>query len=86
MLGLLAVLGALASAGASRYSSVSFLKVLSLLLLFLYGATGARLAVTDRENRFFSGLLIGCEIFVAVIAALYLSGIEVLEIRIRWAR
>jgi O-antigen ligase len=78
VLGLLAVLGALASAGASRYSSVSFLKVLSLLLLFLYGATGARLAVTDRENRFFSGLLIGCEILVAVIAALYLSGIEVL--------
>ncbi len=30
----------------------------------------------NRENRFFEGLLIGCEIFVALIAVFYLLGIE----------
>jgi len=71
-----AVLSACVSAAVSRYTSLSFLKVLSLLLLFIYASTGARLAVVDRENRFFSGLLLGCEIFVALIGGFYLLGIE----------
>jgi len=71
-----AVLTALVSAAVSRYPGVALLKVLSLFLLFLYGATGARLAVTGRENRFFNGLLIGCEIFVAANGILYAAGIE----------
>jgi O-antigen ligase len=78
VLALLAVLAALVSAAVSRYTSLSLLKVLSLLLLFVYAGTGARLAVTGRENRFFSGLLIGCEVFVGAIAACYFVGIEVM--------
>lgn len=73
---LFAVLTALVSAAVSRYPSVALLKVLSLFLLFLYAGTGARLAVTGRENRFFRGLLLGCEIFVAVIALLHVAGID----------
>jgi O-Antigen ligase. len=73
-----AVLTALVSAEVSPYTALSLLKVLSLALLFLYSATGARLAVTGRENRFFSGLLLGCEVFVAVIAALYLFEIHIM--------
>ena len=72
------VCAALMSAAVSRYTVVSSLKVLSLLLLFLYAATGARLAVMNRENRFFAGLLIGCEIFVVVIAGSYAMGREVM--------
>ncbi len=75
-LALFAVLSAIVSAAVSRYTSLSFLKVLSLLLLFIYAGTGARLAVVDRENRFFSGLLLGCEIFVALIGGFYFLGIE----------
>jgi O-antigen ligase len=77
-LALFSVLAAMVSAAVSRYTLQSSMKVLSLFLLFLYGATGARLAVSGRENRFFLGLLTGCEIFVAVIAALYLSGKEIM--------
>ncbi len=70
------VLAALVSAAVCRYTGLSLLKVLSLLLLFLYGATGARLAVTGREKQFFNGLLIGCELFVGAIAVLYVLGIQ----------
>lgn len=73
---LFTVLAALVSAAVSRYTGVSLLKVLSLLSLFLYAGTGARLAVLGRENRFFSGLLLGCEMFVGAVAAAYLAGIE----------
>ena len=75
---LFAVLAAMVSAAESRYTMQSSMKVLSLFLLFLYAATGARLAVSGRENRFFAGLLTGCEIFVAVIAMFYLAGKEVM--------
>jgi O-antigen ligase len=71
-----AVLTALVSASASFYQSVALLKVLSLFLLFLYAGTGARLAVTGREDRFFNGLLIGCEVFVGANAAFYAVGLE----------
>jgi len=71
-----AVLTALMSATVSRYPNVALLKVLSLFLLLLYCGTGARIAVAGREDRFFSGLLLGCEVFVGATAALYLLGIE----------
>ncbi len=71
-----AVLATLVSAAVSQFPSVTLLKALSILLLFLYGSTGARLAVTGRENRFFVGLLTGCEVFVGGLAALYAVGIE----------
>ena len=71
-----AVMTALVSAAVSRYPSVVLLKALSFFLLFLYGATGARLAVSGRENRFFNGLLIGCEIFVGANVLFYAAGID----------
>ena len=71
-----AVLTALMSATVSRYPDVALLKVLSLFLLLLYCGTGARIAVAGRESRFFSGLLLGCEVFVGATALLYLLGME----------
>ncbi|HTS04199.1 MAG TPA: O-antigen ligase family protein [Candidatus Eisenbacteria bacterium] len=71
-----AVLAALLSATESRYPDVALLKVLSLFLLFLYAGTGARIAVTDRENVFFARLILGCEAFVGINAAFYALGIE----------
>ncbi|HEX3741619.1 MAG TPA: O-antigen ligase family protein [Terriglobales bacterium] len=78
LLALFAVLSAVVSAAVSRYESTSLFKVLSLFALFVYAGTGARLAVLGRENRFFSELLVGCEVFVGIIAAAYLVGIEVM--------
>ena len=77
-LALFSVLAGMVSAAVSRYTLQSSMKVLSLFLLFLYASTGARIAVSGRENRFFLGLLTACEIFVAVIAACYLSGKEIM--------
>jgi len=74
----LALLAAGMSAAVSRYSTLSFLKVSSLVLLFIYGATGSRLAVQGRESRFFTGLLTGCQILVGIVAAFYFSGVEML--------
>ena len=58
------VLAALISAMASAYPEQAILKTLSLVLLFLYGAAGARLAVMGREAQFFNGVLLGCELLV----------------------
>lgn len=71
-----AVLAALVSATVSRYPSFALLKVLSLLLLFVYCGTGARLAVLGREDHFFTGLLTGCEVLIGTIAALQFFGAE----------
>ena len=73
---LFAALAALVSAAVSRYPSFALLKAFSLLMLFVYCATGARLAVAGRENRFFTGLLTGCELMVGGIAACHFVGIE----------
>jgi O-antigen ligase len=78
VLALFAIMAAVVSAAVSRYTFVSLLKVLSLFLLFVYAGTGARLAVIGRENRFFAGLLTGCEIFVGAIAAAHFVGMEVM--------
>jgi len=73
-----AILAAMVSAAVSRYPGFALLKAVSLLLLFLYAATGARLAVTGRETRFFRGLLTGCEVFVGALAVFYFLGMEVM--------
>jgi len=78
LVALFAVLAALVSAVVSRYSVVSSLKVLSLFLLFVYAATGARVAVSRRESRFFTGTLAGVEILVVVLAASTVMGIEIM--------
>ncbi len=65
------VLAAFASAGVSSLPVVSSLKALSLLLLFLYGSTGARLALAGREEKFFRRLLLFLGILVYLSAAAY---------------
>ena len=65
------VVAALVSAAVSAYSGTAFLKAMSLLLLFLYGSSGARLAVMGREGNFFSRLLTGCEVLVYITAIAY---------------
>jgi len=71
LVALFCVAAALVSAAVSAYPSLAFLKALSLLLLFLYGSTGARLAVMGREANFFSKLLLGCELLVYATAISY---------------
>ena len=70
---LFAILAATVSAAVSRYPTSALLKASSLFLLFLYAASGARLAVVGRETRFVAGLVVGCEILVTVLAVLYLA-------------
>jgi O-antigen ligase len=55
---------AFVSATVSPYVQMASYKALSLCLLFLYCSAGARLTVVDREERFFRGLILGCEFAV----------------------
>jgi O-antigen ligase len=68
---LFCAVAAATSALVSPYPKHALLKALSLLLLFAYGSFGSRLAVQGREDRFFSGLLIGCEILIYFAAVQY---------------
>ena len=65
------VCSALVSASVSPLVRTASLKALSLLLLFLYCASGARLAIAGRENRFFNSLLWGTEMAVYLTAFCY---------------
>ncbi len=65
------VVTALASAVVSAYPRVAVLKALSLLLLFLYGATGARLAALGYEGDFLATFIAGCECVVYLTAIAY---------------
>ena len=76
LVALFTILTGLISAAVSQYPDVALLKMLSILLLFVYAATGARIAAIGRESNFFNGLLIGCEIFVGANAVLYALGVE----------
>jgi O-antigen ligase len=69
LVALSAGLVAMISAYQSMHSTVAMLKAISLLILFVYAASGARLAIIGRERRFFSGLLIACE-FLAYASAI----------------
>jgi O-antigen ligase len=73
-----AALAAVVSALVSRYPTFALLKAASIFLLFVYAGTGARIAVRGREQRFFSGLLTGCEFFVGGLALLYFFGDQVM--------
>ena len=64
----LCVLTAVVSSIVSKRMQISLLKSSSLFLLFLYASCGIRVALADREARFFRGLLIACEVIS------YLSG------------
>ena len=74
----LCVIAALGSAMMSNLPMVALLKVASLVLLFLYCSTGARLAVMGREARFMRGLLVACEFFVFISAMITFAGLSVL--------
>jgi O-antigen ligase len=66
------VLSAVVSASVSAYPQEALLKSLSLFLLFLYGATGARLAVPWFEpQKFFRKLLLACEAITYLTAVAY---------------
>jgi len=73
LVALYCVLAGLVSAVVSAEPLTALLKVFSLLLLFLYGATGARLATLGREVAFVRGLVLACEITVFTTAAAYLG-------------
>lgn len=72
LVALFCVLAAFVSGIVSVLPVMSSLKALSLLLLFLYGSTGARLALTGREEKFFPRLLLGVEVLVYITAGVYL--------------
>jgi O-antigen ligase len=65
------ICAAFVSATVSSYIRMASLKAVSLFLLFLYCAAGARLAVLGREDRFFRGVIWGSEIAVYVTAICY---------------
>jgi O-antigen ligase len=66
------VLSAVVSAVVSAYPEESLLKALSLLLLFLYGSAGARLAAPLlNPEKFFRGLLLACEILAYLSAGCF---------------
>jgi len=62
---------AFVSASVSPFLQLASSKALSLLLLFVYCSTGARMALIGREDRFFNGLLLASEIAVYGTAACY---------------
>jgi O-antigen ligase len=72
------VLAATVSAAVSRFPEHALLKAFSLFLLFAYASTGARLSVIGRENRFFTGLVVGCEVFITAVGGFYFLGIEMM--------
>ncbi len=71
LVGLCCILTAAVSALVSVSPLVAMLKTGSLLLLFVFAATGARFAIVGREREFFSGLIIACEVVVSVTALSY---------------
>ena len=73
LLAFFCVSAAFVSATVSTFVKMASLKALSLLLLFVYCASGARLAVLGREERFFRGLLWAAEVAVYATAICYLG-------------
>jgi O-antigen ligase len=71
-LAVFAVVAAFISAVVSVSPKVAILKSLSVLALFLYAASGARLALLGREATFIKGLQLASEGLVYVSAVLYL--------------
>ena len=71
MVAFFAVVAAAVSGVVSAFPKIAVLKALSLFLLFVYAATGARLAALGREGRFFVGLLLGFEILTYLAAVSY---------------
>jgi len=77
LLAFFCVCAAFVSATVSSFVQMATLKAFSLLLLFLYCSTGARLAVLRREKDFFAALLLGSELMVYFTAICYFAGLSV---------
>ncbi|MFZ0317839.1 MAG: O-antigen ligase family protein [Candidatus Sulfotelmatobacter sp.] len=77
LVALFCVLAALASASTSGSPVTALLKVGSLFLLFLYAATGGRVALAGREEVFVRRLVLGCEILIFVSTILYFAGHDI---------
>jgi O-antigen ligase len=73
LVALFCICSGLVSAIVSAEPMTALLKVVSFLLLFLYGATGARLATLGREVAFMRGLLLACEVMTYFTAFAYLG-------------
>jgi O-antigen ligase len=71
LVSLFCVIMAFVSATVSQYLQMASLKAVSLALLFLYCASGARLAAIGREERFFRVLILGSELTVGLSAVCY---------------
>jgi O-antigen ligase len=71
LVGLFCIFAAAASASGSDAPGTALLKVLGLFLLFLFAATGARVALAGREGSFVHGLVLACEILVYITSACY---------------
>ncbi len=71
LLALFCVAAAFVSATVSPLPQMASSKALSLFLLFLYCGSGARVGVLGREERFFHGVVWGCEIAVYATAICY---------------
>ena len=71
LIALFCVCTAFVSATVSPFLHMAMSKALSLLLLFVYGSAGARLAVVGREGRFLGEVLWGCEVAVYATAVCY---------------
>jgi O-antigen ligase len=74
LVALFCVFSAIASASSSTSPRIGLLKAVSLFLLFLYAATGGRLAAIGRERNFVRGLVRACELMAFVVAACYFAG------------
>jgi O-antigen ligase len=68
----------LMSATVSQHSEVALLKATGVLFLFVYAATGARLAFARSELSFLHGLRRGSEVLVAAVGIMYGLGFQVL--------
>lgn len=65
------ICAAFVSATVSPWIQMASYKAFSLLLLFTYCCSGARLAALGREDRFFRGLIWGCDLLVYISAICY---------------
>lgn len=69
--GIFCIVAACVSASVSSFPMVAFAKTASLLLLFLYAGSGARLAIKGQEATFFRWLVWSAEVTTYLTAAAY---------------
>jgi hypothetical protein len=73
LIALFCIIAAVASCSASLYGQDALFKVFSFSLLFLYAASGMRVAVLWGERQFFPALLLFCELLTYLSAVCYFA-------------